>query len=272
MPRYIPLQRQLHKQAGWQPVKSYSFTKDLSAAPLLMEELAHVMPHMAIAFSKTEHIESGYELVGIQSLHANMNLFVSPDGRWIGGYVPAAFRGYPFALLREEGGDNLHLCVDADSELFNEEAAEGDLRILTDAGEPAEEVAKVLNFLQQCHQNRLLTHKLVQQLVDNDLIQPWRINIKQLQEDGEAKVVAVEGLFEINKEALDALSPEKLQELHLSGALSMAYCQMWSKPRLSNLASLFQAHSKLLQQAQAQAQEPDLDLLFGEAEEDIFKF
>lgn len=272
MPRYIPLQRQLHKQSGWQPVKNFSFTQDMAVAPLLVEELSHVLPHMAIAFSKTEHIESGYELVAIQSLQPGINLFVNTDGRWLGSYIPAAFRGYPYALLREEGTDNLHLCIDADSELFHEEIAEGDLRVLTDEGEPAEEVAKVLNFLQQCHQNRLLTHKLVQQLVDNELIQPWRIDLKQPKENGEAEVVAVEGLFEINKEALDALPADKLQELHQSGALSMAYCQMWSKPRLSNLTPLYQVRSNALKQQQAKAAEPDLDQLFGEAEEDIFKF
>ena len=28
------------------------------------------------------------------------NLFVGPDGQWLGGYVPASLRSYPFRLVR----------------------------------------------------------------------------------------------------------------------------------------------------------------------------
>lgn len=273
MPRYIPLQRNVHQNSGWRPARDYSFTKDNALVPILAEEISHVLPHMSIAFSENTNVASGFDLIGIQSLQPGINLFVHPDGRWLSGYVPAIYRGYPFALLQEEGTDNLHLCIEAESDLFHETAQEGDLPLLTDTGEPEAKVSEMMNFLQQCHKNRLATQNLVQQLAKHNLIQPWAIDLKQSETDD--KAVPVQGLYQIDREALKQLAPEHLSELCKSGALAMAYSQILSKPRLSGLTPLYTLRDQLAKQQaqQQQLQETNLDQLFGEnAEEDIFKF
>ena len=52
------------------------------------------------------------------------NLFVGPDGHWLGGYVPASLRSYPFRVLGSEGSGQLALCVDEDSGLVVEDSME----------------------------------------------------------------------------------------------------------------------------------------------------
>jgi hypothetical protein len=45
--------------------------------------------------------QDSFFLIALLSLTPKTNLFVAPDGRWLGGYVPSYFRGYPFQ--REAG-------------------------------------------------------------------------------------------------------------------------------------------------------------------------
>jgi hypothetical protein len=53
-------------------------------------------------------------------------MFVAADGRWLGFYVPALYRGYPFRLLRKPDSDELVLCVDEESGLVVDGTAGGE--------------------------------------------------------------------------------------------------------------------------------------------------
>ena len=55
--------------------------------------------------------------MAVMGLTPEHNLFVGPEGQWLGGYLPAAMRSYPFRLLRSEGSEQMTLCVDEDSGL-----------------------------------------------------------------------------------------------------------------------------------------------------------
>ncbi|MBB1485310.1 SapC family protein [Oceanospirillum sediminis] len=276
MPRYIPIQRNLHQSSGWKAQQEFSFATEMALVPLLVEELSNALPHIAIAFSENKQTRSGYEMVGIQSLQPGKNLLIHPDGRWMGGYIPAFYRSYPFSLLQEEGTDNLHLCIDTDSTLFHEVIEDGDTPLLTEDGSPSEKVKEIINFLQHCHANRNLTQKLLQELKEAELITPWNIEIKQPTADGEAENVPVTGLFTINKKALEELAPATLSALNKSGALPLAYCQIMSEPRLKNLSAFYRLHEKVAKQKaqHAQIQITNLDHIFGESEDedDVFKF
>ena len=54
------------------------------------------------------------------------DVLVAPDGRWLGGYVPACFRRHPFRLVPKQGTDQTVLCVDTDSGLVVEGDAAGE--------------------------------------------------------------------------------------------------------------------------------------------------
>jgi hypothetical protein len=57
--------------------------------------------------------------VALQGLENGKNLFVAPDGRWLGGYIPAALRGYPFKVLQDNSEPPRHfLCFDEESDLL----------------------------------------------------------------------------------------------------------------------------------------------------------
>lgn len=170
------------------------------------------------------------------SIRPRNNCFVSPDGRWIGSYIPAHFRSYPFALTKVQRGGYL-LCADADSDLIG---AEHNLPIYEADGELAQPVKEVLDFLQQVERNRAATLRLCATLDAEGLIVPWGITING--KDGQAKI---NDLYRIDEAKLSSLDPAALARLHQAGALPVAYCQLISMQHIHTLAKLADAHAKI---------------------------
>lgn len=81
---------------------------------------------------------------------------VAPDGRWLGGYVPAYFRSYPFRLLRQQNTDQTVLCVDTDSGLVVEGDVAGEDFIGPD-GNISPALKQVVDFLDETERSRRTT-------------------------------------------------------------------------------------------------------------------
>ncbi|MGD1213214.1 MAG: SapC family protein [Candidatus Acidiferrales bacterium] len=71
-------------------------------------------------------------------------MFVGPDGRWLGSYVPAWYRGYPFRLLQQEGADEMVLCIDESGKLIVDSKDPGEEFFAAD-GSPSPAVKPILN-------------------------------------------------------------------------------------------------------------------------------
>jgi len=112
-----------------------------------------------------------------------------------------------------------------------------------------------VDFLKQCVQNKQVTQTLVNQLAEHNLIQPWDLKSRGLDDDPKP----VKGLYHIDEPALKDLTPEYLSALAKSGALAVAYAQLLSEARLQDFAERFAARN----------QPPTADL-FGE--DDMIKF
>ncbi len=177
--------------------------------------------------------------VALLGLKPGKNLFVAADGRWLGGYVPAAYRSYPFALASTEDGQQV-LCIDEGSGLLSDDAGEV---LFTEDKRPAAAVAEVLDFLTQVAANRQVTRRICALLKEHGVVQPWPLRLRTA--EGEQSVA---GLLRIDEGALNALPAETFVALRNAGALALAYCQLLSMQHLARLGPLAQA------QAQAQAQ------------------
>lgn len=197
----------------------------------------------------------GYMLVALLGLEPGVNLFVAPDGRWLGRYVPAALRGHPFRLAHAEQ-DKLALCVDQDSGLIGQY---GDEAFFDANGEVAEPVKQVMEFLTQIERNRAATEVLCDRLRDLGLIQTWPVKLQ----GGDGGERAIEGLYRIDEAALNALPVEQLAALRDAGGLSMAYCQLLSMQHLALLGELAQART---------ARAPKLDDVFSFPDEGVLHF
>jgi hypothetical protein len=249
MPTFHAIAKSTHANKRWKRYASYLFAAKEALAPLVAQELPRAVLHLPIAFVRQNDQFAPVAVLGIQP---GQNLFVAPDGRWLGGYTPAAYRSHPFGLANLPDGQQV-LAFDADSGLLTEAAGEA---FYDSEDRPTQAVQDVLAFLTQVQANRAQTQRICQALAEHQLVQPWPITLQT--ETGERQV---DGLYRIDEAALNALPAESLKALQQAGAMPMVYAQLLSMQHLPLLGQLAQAHRKAAQPLPA-APNGELDLSF----------
>ena len=237
MAEFAAVTPESHAKKVWKQVTNYTFAAADTVIPLVGAEISKVVPVMPIGFVKQE---AGYQLVGIASLQPGKNLYVAPDGKWLGTYIPSTLRTYPFRLLKPENADKSVLCINEGSGLVVESTEEGNA-FFDEQNQITKETEDILNFLSKVEANLLVTERAVNALDDADLITPWEINLMQGEE-----VVPVEGLFRVDEAALNKLDDEAFLALRKAGGFAIAYAQLLSMNQLSVLERLDQLHSEIL--------------------------
>ncbi|WP_163649505.1 SapC family protein [Modicisalibacter sp. 'Wilcox'] len=260
MPEWVALSRTQHAAHHYLPRQGYAFAAEQPVASILLAELNKLLPHYALGFIKQE---ARYQPVALLGLNGRDNLYVHPDGRWLGGYVPAGLRGYPFTLANAEDRQQV-LCIDRAHLLEDETAGEP---LFGDDGQLAERVQQTLTFLQQCERNRQVTQAAARLLGDSGLIEPWPLKVER--GDGQAPL-EVQGLYRISETALNALEAEAFAALRGHGALPLAYAQLFSMGQLNQLTERAGFHQQL--QARQAPREPVESLFGGDDDELTFDF
>jgi len=263
MPRYLPLDARLHRDHAWLPFADYAFAANDTLVPVVAEELGQLLPTLPLAFQRRDADDGAparFELVAVQSLTPRLNLMVHPDGRWLGGYIPAHYRGYPFRLLPVGDDQRLALCIDLDSGLLLDTAEDQGTPLFTPEGQPSEPLARIMAFHEKLEKNRRLTQLAVEVLAQRELICAWPLKL------GEGDEQHVDGLYRIDEAALNALPAEQLGKLRQGGGLAIAYAQLFSQHRLSQLSRLYRLRERFANTT------PDIEALFGEDDDLQFDF
>ena len=251
MPDIRPVSLSQYADKRWKRYTGYQFAAQDSAVQLDMEEVPKAMLLLPLAFIPQG---DGFKVAALLGLGAGKNLFVALDGRWVGGYVPAQYRSYPFVFSPVENGGYV-LCVNEDSGLVTQDPA--DELFFTEDGQQAPVIQDLLKFLQLQARGHLALDKACAALQAQGLLEPWPIKVQ-----GEQGVQEVQGLYRVNEQALNALDAESLYALKQAGALNVAYCQLLSMQHLSNLGTLLQAHNQIAATQAEQAASKELDLGF----------
>lgn len=236
MPNYTVISRTTHSSKRWLRPNGYTFAAREAVVPVFAAEVSKAAMSLPLAF-----IARGdeYQVVAALGLAPGQNLFVAQDGRWLGNYVPAALRSYPFCLANTPEGQQV-LCFDTDSGLLSDGLA-GEPFFNAD-GTPVTVVAEMLDFLGQLEANRSATAAACAALQAQKVIVPWDIRV---QSDGSEN--KVEGLYKVDVAAMSALPDGEFVTLRQNGALALAYCQLLSMQHLSTLADLAKSHAAAAQ-------------------------
>lgn len=258
MPNYVPVSKESHASKRWRRFESYAFAQRETFLPLVAAELPKAVTAFPIAFIQQDDVFFPVALLGLEQ---GKNLFVAANGQWLGAYVPSALRSHPFRLARTEDHQRV-LCVDQDSGLIVD-GAEGEA-FFDESGEPSEPVKQVLDFLQKVDANQQATAKMCEVLARHQVIKPWPITLKT--PEGEK---TINGLSQINEQALNTLPAEAFLELRQAGALPMAYCQMLSMQHLVVLGKLAEAHARVASNMAQQNQSLQSSIEF---DDDMIKF
>jgi len=169
--------------------------------------------------------------VAVLGLKSNQNLFVSEDGSWVGGYVPATYRSFPFQIANAADGAKV-LVVDEGSGLVTDTEGE---EFFDEAGQPSQAMQSVISFLEQLQADREITQRICEAIADAELFQPLTLEVET---DGITS--KIEGLFRIDEIAFNALPLTEFDTLRRSGALPVIYCHFLSMQHLPMLGKLAQ--------------------------------
>ena len=262
MVQLVAVTQERYGAKKWQRNPSYGFAAAEALVPIVGAELARVAMSMPTAFAE----QSGhYSLVVVLSLTAGRNMFVGPDGRWLGNYVPTSLRAYPFRLLARQGTDEVVLCVDEDSGLVVGENSVGEDFFDKD-GNVSPALKAVLEFLTQVERTRKATDLAVSALAEAGVIRPWQIKLKT--EQGERPV---NGLHHVDEAALRALPDDAFLKLRKASALTLADAQMLSMGHLDIFEHLARVQAQLTPPPVAALPE-SIDSLFEMPSNDIIRF
>jgi hypothetical protein len=140
-----------------------------------------------------------YVLMAMMSPMPGHNLFVGPDGEWLGGYAPSSLRSHPFRLVRREGSEQMSLYIDEDSGVISDADEAGEPFFAAD-GKPSPSISTIVEFLRQIEANRVATDLATASLAAAGVIEPWPLEV----EVG-GKKAPTKGLHRINEAALNQL-------------------------------------------------------------------
>ena len=243
MTKLTAISNDIFADKAWLRPAGYSFAAGLATIPVVAAELPSLVPAMPLGFVKNG---STFDLVAICSLKPSTNLYVAPDGRWLGSYVPAVLRSYPFRLAKAPGREDSILCIDEGSGAVV--GKDHGIPFFDASGEPATALKDILNLLTQIERSSIATQAAIAALASAGLIQPWPLRLQQ----GDQPAAAVDGLFRIDEAAMNALSEENFLKLRGNGAFAVAYAQLLSMHQLGLLQRLDQVQAELKAQAEAQ--------------------
>ncbi|SOD98753.1 SapC family protein [Caenispirillum bisanense] len=266
----VALGREAHAGHRLAASQSFAFAAALPVVGLVGSELARAAVAMPVAFAPDGAEDDGaprFTPVAVMGVRQGQNLFVAPDGRWLGEYVPALLRRYPFALVRPDGAeqDARILAVDEGSGRLTTDGT--GIPLFDEAGGLSEHLQRVVGFLQQLEANGVVTAAACATLAAHGVIVPWELSVQGA--DGAQQPVG--GLYRVDEAALNALPDDAFLELRRSGALVVAQLQLVSMQRISVLSHLARVHEQI---AAAEAQRPKLDemLDLGGGDEIAFTF
>jgi hypothetical protein len=251
MNSWVALSRSDHAKSHWQARNGYEHAARMQVIPILLAELAKLVPHYVLGFVKNN--DDSYQAAALVGLGGDRNVYVTNDAKWLCDYIPAGIRGYPFSLYYNDDGKSI-ICIE-ESHLS---ADPGLPRLFKDNGELETEAAEILNFVNQRDANRQVTDKAVADLADTGLIEPWPISIGR----GEGQEpLSISGFYRISEDKLNNTAALSFTRLRKSGALPLAYAQLFSMAQLGQLTTRAEY---LLNNSQQQTPLSELSGLFSE--------
>ena len=180
--RFLPVDARL-AGASWQRFRSYRFAEDTLGAPVVASEVGLIASFAPFVFLRGPRDYLPYVLF---SLAGERNAFVSPDGRWRGGYVPAHLRSHPFALSGHPDDDAIMVRHDA----VLREAAPNAHPFLAAHGGLSEPVRKVQRFMVERRSEMVKTATLMRTIARLGLFA--RFTAEDLARNDKAKLFVID--------------------------------------------------------------------------------
>ncbi|WP_342363804.1 SapC family protein [Terrarubrum flagellatum] len=203
----------------------YAFAARSHILPALAQEFFAGCRDMPIVFLEEGGTWSPLFLVGMRS---NENVFVDREGRWLGQYVPAYLRRYPF--ISGETPEQQVICFDPGYAGLGVEAGD---RLFGHDGEPTATLNTAIAMVAEYSQAATITAAFSTQLKELDLLRT--INIEMRAADG--STATFYGFAAVDEQKLASLADDALLDLQRKGYLAFIYAHLISMGNLQALSA-----------------------------------
>lgn len=222
-----PLSATRHARLCYQGNQPFHYAAGSISVPVGVSEAAMVAREYPVVFSLTDDSTVAMPLA-LLGLEPGKNLHVNDNGQWVGRYVPAHVRRFPFIVApvkQEQQGESQKtyvILIDRGAPHLSEDAGEA----LYVDGQPSTVLRKVQHVLTVLQRDFERTAMLVQQLDQLGLLVARHLSV------GTEQSRAVTGFRVVDENKFSGLPADALQQLRDSGALALLYAHVHS---LSNL-------------------------------------
>jgi hypothetical protein len=237
--RPVLLDRDKHRHRRVRPGTGFAFARKANSLYVAGVEFAEAGREYAIVFTRGS--KGDVVPVVMLGLRARENLFVGDQAQWLGQYVPAFVRRYPF-VLAELSGQSLGVCIDEAFAGINDE--EGEPLFEAD-GRNTPFLQNALDFLGLYQQEHRRTEAFCRRLEQTGLL--TEMNAQADLVDGRSFTIG--GLLVVDEKKLLALPDAVALSLFRSGELNLVSLHLASLGNMKKLVDRMAERKMPLQPA-----------------------
>jgi hypothetical protein len=223
----VPVSAEQHRNWALKPSVDYSFARQVNSVPTTAVEFPRAALEYVLVFAGSDQQVMPAAILGIQD---KQNIYIEKSGKWLGRYVPAFVRRYPFVFSSTDE-ENFTLCIDGSFRGWSKEGK--GQRLFDDQGGRSEYLENILKFLQQYQLEFQRTRAFCQKLKSLDLLEP--VHAQFTTRDGQRR--SLSGFMAVNREKLKKVPAEKLAELASTDELELIYLHLQSLNHFEGLIS-----------------------------------
>lgn len=233
----VPLSRERHKDWFVDMAQGYGFTSETNSIYVAGTEFPMVSREYPIVFAKDS--QGDLVPVAMLGLRRNQNLMVAADGTWLGSYIPAYIRRYPFVLANvDPQANSFAVCIDESYSGFNT-AGEGE-RLITESGEHGEILSNSVKFLEEFHKHSEITATFCKAVNEAGLVESMQANFSMRS----GSTFSLAGLHCVPRNKIKALSAEQLKRFADRDYLDLLYLHVYSLSNMDKLIARYDEAEK----------------------------
>ncbi|SIO11922.1 SapC family protein [Vannielia litorea] len=205
----------------------FSYAAGVNSVPIAASEFALCAAEYPIVFAGTLEAPVPSVILGLDGAR---NAMVGKKGAWLGAYVPAYIRRYPFVLSQQDEAGNQTLHLDETADCLN---TKGRGEALFDGeGQPSDYLKDVLKFQQEYQSQHQRTQAYARRLAELELLKPMRADYTTPK--GEKRTL--QGFFSVDRDKLKALDDAAVMQMFRNDELECTFLHLASARNFKALA------------------------------------
>lgn len=225
--KIVPLSKVQHQQLNVTPLKDYKHTRTTNSVYITAVEFLAAAREYPIVFGAGN--DGSISSLVILGLKNNENVFVGKKGEWLGNYIPAYIRRYPFILAEDKKhSGNFAVCIDEGYTGFNKKKS--GTKLFADDGTETPFLQKSIAFLKEYQNHIQQTRIFCNRINELKLLEPMQARV-----ESKGKKQMLGGFQCVSRKRLKELPAEALHGLAGIDYLELIYAHLHSLANLDHL-------------------------------------